>query len=73
MSDAGIIRFGDRIERGPAASFRCARYGEVAGVVRVARAETTVKMGPALGNETSLFRLRRRQARFPFRGPSGAC
>lgn len=41
----------DRIERGPAASFRCARCGEVAGVVRVARAGTTVNMGPTLGDE----------------------
>lgn len=36
---------------GPAASFRCAQCGEVAGVVRVARAGTTVNMGPTLGNE----------------------
>jgi predicted RNA-binding Zn-ribbon protein involved in translation (DUF1610 family) len=33
----GITRFGDRTRRGAAASFRCARCGEVAGVVRVAR------------------------------------
>jgi hypothetical protein len=45
VSAAGITRFGDRIERGPAASFRCARCGGVAGVVRVARAGTTVNMG----------------------------
>jgi hypothetical protein len=45
-------RFGDRIERGPAASFRCARCGELAGVVRVARAGTTINMGPPLGIAT---------------------
>jgi hypothetical protein len=37
VSATGISRFGDRIERGPAASFRCA-VGEVAVVVRTARA-----------------------------------
>lgn len=52
MNTPGITRFGDRIEQGPAASFRCARCGEVAGVVRVARAGTTVNMGPPLGTET---------------------
>jgi predicted RNA-binding Zn-ribbon protein involved in translation (DUF1610 family) len=49
VSTAGIIRFGDRIERGLAASFRCARCGEVAGVIRVARAGTAVTMGPPPG------------------------
>jgi hypothetical protein len=57
VSAAGISRFGDRIERGPAASFRCARCGEVA-FVRVARTGATVNMG---------------QARFSLSGASGAC
>ena len=35
----GIGRFGEPTARGEAASFRCARCGELAGVVRVARAE----------------------------------
>ena len=52
MTVAWLTRFGDRIERGPAASFRCARCGEVAGVVRVARAGTTVNMGPSAGTQT---------------------
>jgi hypothetical protein len=34
VSAAGITRFGDQIERRAAASFRCARCGEVAGIVR---------------------------------------
>ena len=33
---AGTTRFGDRIRRGTAVSFRCARCGDLAGVVRVA-------------------------------------
>jgi hypothetical protein len=48
---AGIARFGERTAYG-AASFRCAKCGELAGVVRVARAGTTVDMGPPLGRET---------------------
>ena len=52
MNTPGITRFGDRVVQGPAASFRCALCGEVAGVVRVARAGTTVNMGPPLGTET---------------------
>jgi predicted RNA-binding Zn-ribbon protein involved in translation (DUF1610 family) len=51
VTAAAVTRFGDRIERGPAASFRCARCGEVAGVIRVVRAGTTVNMGPPLGIE----------------------
>jgi hypothetical protein len=35
---AGTTRFGDRIPKGPAASFRCGECGEIAGVVRMARA-----------------------------------
>jgi hypothetical protein len=50
---AGITRFGDRIERGAAASFRCARCGEVAGIVRVACAGATVNMGPIPGDEVT--------------------
>jgi hypothetical protein len=34
-----------------AASFRCAKCGELAGVARVARAGTTVDMGPSLGRQ----------------------
>ena len=52
MTNPAAGRFGDRIERGPAASFRCARCGELAGVVRVVRAGATVNMGPPLGIET---------------------
>jgi hypothetical protein len=48
----GITRFGTRIGQAPAASFRCAACGEMAGVVKVARAGTTVDMGPPLGRET---------------------
>jgi predicted RNA-binding Zn-ribbon protein involved in translation (DUF1610 family) len=33
---AGTTRFGDRIPKGTAASFRCGECGEIAGVVRVA-------------------------------------
>ena len=42
MTAAAITWFGDRIEREAAASFRCARCGEVAGVIRVASAGRTV-------------------------------
>jgi hypothetical protein len=38
---AGTTRFGDRIPKGPAASFRCGECGEIAGVVRVARGGST--------------------------------
>ena len=34
---AGTTRFGDRIPKGAAASFRCGECGEIAGVVRVSR------------------------------------
>lgn len=47
----GVTRFGDRTAHG-AASFRCVECGELAGVVRVARAGTTVDMGPGLGPTT---------------------
>jgi hypothetical protein len=49
---AGITRFGERTAYG-AAGFRCAECGEVAGVVRAARAYTPVDMGPPLGVETA--------------------
>lgn len=49
---ADTPRFGERIARETAASFRCAACGEVAGVVKVARAGATVDMGPRLGRET---------------------
>ena len=48
----GITRFGER-SAGGAASFRCAQCGEVAGVVRVARAGTAVDMGPPLGHQVN--------------------
>jgi hypothetical protein len=44
---AGTTRFGDRVAKGPAASFRCGECGEIAGVVHVARA------GSPDGNEWS--------------------
>jgi hypothetical protein len=47
----GKARDGARTAHG-AVSFGCAKCGELAGVVRVARAGTTVDMGPALGRET---------------------
>jgi predicted RNA-binding Zn-ribbon protein involved in translation (DUF1610 family) len=34
---AGTSRFGDRVPKGTAASFRCGECGEIAGVVQVAR------------------------------------
>jgi hypothetical protein len=46
---AGTTRFGDRIPKGPAASFRCGKCGEVAGVVRVARASGTSGCGSPPG------------------------
>jgi predicted RNA-binding Zn-ribbon protein involved in translation (DUF1610 family) len=45
----GATRFGARIGQGAAASFRCAACGDIAAVVKVARAGTTVDMGPPLG------------------------
>jgi predicted RNA-binding Zn-ribbon protein involved in translation (DUF1610 family) len=45
-----ITRFGERTAHG-AASFRCAQCGELAGVVRVARAGTSVDLGPPLGRQ----------------------
>ena len=38
------------IEQEPAASFRCTRCGEVADVIRVARAGTIAKLGPPHGS-----------------------
>ena len=43
---AGTTRFGDQVRNGPAASFRCGECGEIAGVVRVARASSTVGSEP---------------------------
>ena len=43
-----VTRFGARTAHG-AASFRCAACGEVAGVVRVARAGPPVDIGPPVG------------------------
>ena len=48
---AGTTRFGDRTRRGTAASFRCARCGELADLVRVAQAGTTVDTGRPPGSE----------------------
>jgi predicted RNA-binding Zn-ribbon protein involved in translation (DUF1610 family) len=48
---AGTTRFGDRIPKGPAASFRCGECGEIAGVVRVARASSTAGNEPPSGRE----------------------
>jgi hypothetical protein len=48
----GMTRLGERIGQAAAASFRCAACGEIAAVVKVARAGTTVDMGPPLGRET---------------------
>jgi hypothetical protein len=48
----GMTRFGQRVGNAAAASFRCAACGEMAGVVKVARAGTAVDMGPPLGRET---------------------
>ena len=45
-----MTRFGERTANG-AASFRFAKCGELAGIVRVARAGTTVDMGPPLGRQ----------------------
>lgn len=45
---ASITRFGERTPSG-AASFRCAECGELAGLVRVARAGSAVDLGPPLG------------------------
>lgn len=52
MAVAGMTRFGEQIGQGAAASFRCAACGEMAGVVKIARAGTAVDMGPPLGPET---------------------
>lgn len=48
---AGTTRFGDRVRRGAAVSFRCARCGEVAGVVRLVRAGAPDDLGRAPGAE----------------------
>lgn len=46
---AGTTRFGDRIPKGPAASFRCGECGEIAGLARVARAGSTAGDEPPPG------------------------
>jgi len=48
---AGITRFGESTVRGISARFRCARCGDLAGVVRVIRAGTPVDMGTPLGKQ----------------------
>lgn len=47
----GRTRLGERIGQAAAASFRCAACGEMAAVVKVTRAGTTVDMGPPLGRQ----------------------
>lgn len=51
VGPAGTTRLGDRIRQGTGASFRCARCGELAGVVRVVRGGTTVDMVRPSGRE----------------------
>jgi predicted RNA-binding Zn-ribbon protein involved in translation (DUF1610 family) len=46
---AGTTRFGDRIPKGAAASFRCGECGEIAGVVRVIRASSILDDEPSSG------------------------
>jgi hypothetical protein len=48
---AGTTRFGDRTRRGTAASFRCAQCGDLAGVVRIARADTAAEIGRLPGRD----------------------
>jgi hypothetical protein len=48
---AGTTRFGDRVPKGPAASFRCGKCGEIAGVVRVARGGSTACGEPSAGGD----------------------
>jgi hypothetical protein len=51
---AGTTRFGDRIQNRPATSFRCGECGEIAGVVRVARASSTAGSEPGAGGRLVL-------------------
>jgi predicted RNA-binding Zn-ribbon protein involved in translation (DUF1610 family) len=46
---AGTTRFGDRIPKGAAASFRCGECGEIAGVVRVAHGRSLAGNEPSSG------------------------
>jgi hypothetical protein len=50
-------RFGDRTRRGTAASFRCAQCGDLAGVVRIARADTAAEIGRLPGRNPTASRL----------------
>jgi hypothetical protein len=45
-----VGRYGEHV-RGGAVSFRCVACGEIAAVVRLVRAGTTVNMGPPLGEQ----------------------
>lgn len=45
-----VGRYGEHV-RGGGVSFRCAACGEMAAVVRLVRAGTTVNMGPLLGEQ----------------------
>jgi hypothetical protein len=45
-----VGRYGEHV-RGGGVSFRCAACGEMAAVVRLVRAGTTVNMGPPLGEQ----------------------
>jgi predicted RNA-binding Zn-ribbon protein involved in translation (DUF1610 family) len=47
----GVTRFGEPASRGMAARFRCARCGDLAGVVRVSYAGNPVDMGSPLGKQ----------------------
>ena len=47
----GVTRFGEPTSLGIAARFRCARCGDLAGIVRVIHAGTPVDMGPPLGKQ----------------------
>jgi hypothetical protein len=51
VAATGMPRFGERTGQTAAASFRCSACGELAGVVTVARAGTSVDMGPPLGEQ----------------------
>ena len=50
-SGADVTKFGEPTVRGTAARFRCARCGDLAGIVRVIRAGTAFDMGPPLGKQ----------------------
>ena len=57
VSAAGTTRLGVRNRRGTAASFRCAQCGDLAGVVRVARANPAIGTRRLPGREPNADRL----------------